>query len=67
MTEGTSAPIMIAKSSQSGPTERLLGNAAYTNPAAIIATIASQRGSLLPSCFVLVPTSPFKRTKSPSN
>src|SRR6185369_16411884 len=53
MTEGTSAPIMIAKSSQSGPTERLLGNAAYTNPAAII---ASQRGSLRPSNLVLLVT-----------
>src|SRR5678815_2346978 len=56
MTEGTSAPIMIAKSSQSGPTERLLGNAAYTNPAAIIAMIASQRGSLRPSNLVLLVT-----------
>ena len=44
---------MIAKSSQSGPTERLLGNAAYTNPVASIAMIASQRGSLGVSGFVL--------------
>ena len=48
----TSAP-MTAKSSQSGPTERLLGNAAYTNPVASIAKIASQRGSLGVSGLVL--------------